>query len=284
MEKFDIVCLGDATLDLFFFINDATVSCDLNNENCELTLKYAEKIVVEKFAKSLGGNAANVAVGLSRLGLKTALITAFGNDEDGAFVKRKLMEENVDILNSVTPETRRSNTSSIIVFKGERTILTYHDGINDPNIKVSQSRWYYLTEIFFDLNLLPLDAKIAFNPGVREIKKGKDFLQPIFDRTEILFVNKEEYEEIGQTKIKTIVVTNGSNGAKVYENGNEYFQEALTGEIVETTGAGDAFASGFLAARFYGKTIEEQMLWGAKNSASVISKVGAIDGLLKHVD
>ncbi|MDO8515283.1 MAG: carbohydrate kinase family protein, partial [bacterium] len=276
--NFDIVCLGDATLDLFFFINDASV------HGGELDLKYGSKIPVDKFAKSLGGNAANVSVGLSRLGLKTALITAFGNDDTGAYIKRKLMEENVDISFSITPETRQSNTSSIIVFKNERTILTYHDCLNPSDIEVPQSKWFYLTNVFFDVNLLPKDAKIAFNPGVREIKKGKGFLNNIFSRTEILFVNKEECEAIGETNIKTVVVTDAVNGARVYDSGKEFFQPTLAGEIVETTGAGDAFASGFLAARFYGKTIEEQLLWGAKNSASVISKIGAIDGLLKHVD
>jgi ribokinase len=283
MDNFEVVCLGDATLDLFFFINDASVQCDINNQNCELTLKYAAKIPVEKFARSLGGNAANVAVGLSRLGLKTALVSAFGNDEDGVFIKRKLMEENVDISFSVTPQTRRSNTSSIIVFKGERTILTYHDELSGE-IRVPESKWFYLTNIFFDINLLPVEAKIAFNPGVREIKKGGDFLQTILEKTEILFVNKQESELIGETKVKTIVVTDGSNGARGFEGGKEYFQESLAENITETTGAGDAFAAGFLAARFYGKTIEEQLLWGAKNSASVISKIGAIEGLLQHVN
>lgn len=262
-------------MDLFFFINDASV------HDGELDLKYGSKIVVEKFAKSLGGNAANVAVGMSRLGLKTALVTAFGNDDDGILIKRKLLTENVDISNSVTPETRQSNTSSIIVFKGDRTILSYHGGLNPPDIAIPQSQWYYLTNVFFDINLLPKTGKIAFNPGVREIKKGREFLQPILERADILFVNKGEYEAVGVTKTKTVVVTDGPNGARVYENGKEYFQKALPGDRVEATGAGDAFAAGFLAARFYGKTIEEQLLWGAKNSASVIGKVGAIDGLLK---
>lgn len=273
-NDFDITCIGDATLDLFFFINDASV------HGGELDLKYGSKIVVEKFAKSLGGNAANVAVGMSRLGIKTALITAFGNDDDGALIKRKLMEENVDISNSFTPETRRTNTSSIIVFKGDRTILSYHGGLNPPDIKTPLSKWYYLTNVFFDINLLPKEGRIAFNPGVREIKKGRAFLQPIIERADILFVNKGEYEAIGETGIKTVVVTDGANGAKAYENGKEYFQKAMPGDRVEATGAGDAFASAFLAARFYGKTIEEQMSWGAKNSVSVIGKVGAIEGLL----
>jgi sugar/nucleoside kinase (ribokinase family) len=141
----DFVCIGDATQDNFFFVSDASVHCDLNNANCELTLRYGDKIPVERIGQSLGGNAANVSVGLSRLGIATNLVTIFGDDERGVWIKKQLMQNNVNLDQSFIEPKRESNLSSIIVFKQERTILSFHSHGGKDIENIPPAKWLYLT-------------------------------------------------------------------------------------------------------------------------------------------
>lgn len=255
----DFVCVGDATRDLFLFLKEKP---EFNGG----------KIPVEDLAWSLGGNAANVSVGLARLGIQTALATVFGDDDRGAWIKRELLKNNINLEFSLT-KNQQSNLSVVTVVNGERTILSYHGGELEEIKNLPQAKWYYLTSGDFTVP----EGKIAFNPGLRNLEKDLSVAQ----KAEILILNKEEQEKLGVFGPKITVVTDGKNGAAVYENGKKILEKpALDVPVLETTGAGDAFASGFLAALFYEKNLETALDWGLKNSASVIQKVGAVDGLL----
>ncbi len=285
---FDFVCVGDATIDNFYFIDEASVRCDRNERNCTLDLKYGQKIPVKNFAQSLGGNAANVSVGLARLGVKTALVTTFGNDDRGGKIKRVLGENNVNLEFCATDEKRESNSSDIIVFGGERTILTYHAAGEDLTKEIPESKWVYLTSSagrdsapIFE-KVLQVNSKLAFNPSMEDIKKNTEVFRKVLEKKDVLLVNKEENEAIGQTKTEILAVTDGNNGATGTIKGKPIRKPAVGENAVEPTGAGDAFSSGFLGALFYGKNIEEALDWGLKNSASVIRKIGAIEGLLNY--
>lgn len=285
----DFVCLGDAAVDNFFFIDDASVHCNLLKEKCMLELKYGQKISVSKFGTSLGGNAANVSVGLSRLGISSGLSTIFGDDERGAWIKRQLLTENVDLTSAITASQRESNISSIILFQGERTILSYHSDQIDPLVLDQNTKWIYLTsspgtdstQLFSMLEALNPLPKLAFNPSVPDLKKGKAFLKPIIDKAEVLILNKEEYEMLGIKGPKITVVTDGKNGVTAYIGDKEVKKPASGEKAYEPTGAGDAFSSGFLAGLYFGLSPEDALGWGLKNAGSVIQKIGAIEGLLR---
>ncbi len=163
----------------------------------------------------------------------------------------------------------------VLTAGGERTILSYHGSELAEIQKIPQAKWYYLTSGDFTVP----EGKIAFNPGLRNLEKDLFVAQ----KAEVLILNKEEQRNLGIFGSKITVVTDGKNGAAVYENGSKILEKpALDVPVVETTGAGDAFASGFLAAMFYEKDLETALDWGLKNSASVIQKVGAIEGLLNY--
>lgn len=261
---FDFVCIGDATRDLFLFLKEKPVF-------------DGSKIPVDNIVWSLGGNAANVSVGLARLDIKVALVTVFGDDDRGAWIKRELLKNNVNLDFSLT-QNHQSNLSAVIVTNGERTILSYHGGELEEIKNIPEAKWAYLTSAV-TVNIPA--QKIAFNPGMREIKKGKEFLAPILEKTDVLILNKEEQEELGTMGQEMTVVTDGKNGVKIYEGQNLLMEKPVINvPVLETTGAGDAFSSGFLAGQFYGKNLEESVDWGLKNSAAVIQKVGAIEGLL----
>ncbi len=90
-------------------------------------------------------------------------------------------------------------------------------------------------------------------------------------------------EQIKKLGPKTVIITDGENGASVLDANNNFFQTPalkIFGPAIERTGAGDAFASAFLAATIDGLSSEEALVWGATNSASVVTKIGPHEGLL----
>jgi sugar/nucleoside kinase (ribokinase family) len=140
--------------------------------------------------------------------------------------------------------------------------------------------------------------KLAFNPGPFQIKSGINVLRPVLAQTTAIFVNVEEAgsvlgtpEEKDVHKLtknlaalgpKIIVITNGREGAHAWDGKRCYFMPILKeAPVVEMTGAGDAFASAFVAALQRNQGIDEALRWGTFNSASVIGKVGPEAGLLK---
>lgn len=312
MSNFDIICVGNAKIDTFLTLHEASEHLRLIKETNELCIKFGEKITVDKAEILLGGNAANVAVGISRLGLTAGIVAEIGKDEFAQKIINTLSNENVDVSNVTQTEGQQSSFSTIINFKGERTIFSEHvirkHNFNFENIVAP---WVYLTSLgnaWLDAYSKTVDfiketkSNLAFNPGTLQIESGKNSVENVLSVTNLLFVNKEEGEELldyphGQKSIeeiianlqklgpKIVVVTDGKNGSYATTTEGKVLKgEIIEATVVEKTGAGDAYSSGFLGAILHGEKIEEAMRWGAKNSASVIGKVGATDGLLRKID
>ena len=155
------------------------------------------------------------------------------------------------------------------------------------------------------------DTKICFNAGTTSIKRGYEHLRGILDSAHVVVMNKEEasmatgikvrpdtktenfshdviHQDIKRMlealKIKdyqVVVITDGNKGAYAYEGKKYYYCPTFPSEVISTLGAGDAFASTFCATLFRnGKDIGNALMYGSVNSASVVSKFGATDGLL----
>ena len=312
MLHFDVVCVGNAKIDTFLTLHEASEHLRLIKETNELAIKFGEKITVDKAELLLGGNAANVSVGISRLGLNTALVAEIGKDEFAQKIINTLSKENVDVSNIAQTEGQQSSFSTIINFRNERTIFSEHvrreHNFNFENITTP---WVYLTSLgnaWLDAYNKTVDfiketkSSLAFNPGTLQIESGKNSIENVLSVTDLLFVNKEEGEKLlgypqGQKSIeeiitnlqkfgpKIVVITDGRNGSfAIDEEGKILREEILETTVVEKTGAGDAYSSGFLGAILHKKSTREAMSWGNKNSASVIEKVGATSGLLYKTD
>ncbi len=304
--KLDLLTVGDATIDTFLFIHDAQIMCTLKKDACQLCVNYADKLPVEKIVRTVAGNAANNSVGAARLGLKTALVTQLGDDNSGQWIYKKLREEKVGTACVVIDKKLETNSSTVLSFKGERTIFVYHA----PRVyalpkKIPRARFIYYTSVGPKHSNLSADvvryvrstgALLAFNPGTHQIRAGLSTLKPVLGVCEILFVNKEEALRIvGEKKSmveylsalhalgpKTVVITNGSDGAHAFDDGAFYQIGVPKIKVLERTGAGDSFASAFIAARVYGKSVPESLCWGTMNATSVIMHVGPQEGLLSH--
>lgn len=310
---FDFVCIGNALIDAFLTIHEANSFCRVDKDTHELCLKSGEKIPLENAQFELGGNACNVSVGLKRLGLHTALIAEFGKDAFAQKIKHQLAEEGVSLIHSVTTDSS-SSFSVGINFKEDRSLFVWHvDRKHDFNFRNMRTKWVYLSSIGESWRhvyrsipsfIKESDSLLAFNPGTRQVIEGKEVLEPILAVTDILFVNKEEGERIafGKEQVTTgdireqiektaqilmimgsklVVITDGKRGSYALgAHGKFYHQGTIDADVVEKTGAGDSFSTGFLAAMHYGYDVQTAMRWGAINAASVISKVGAQPGLL----
>lgn len=308
---FDLISIGDSVIDTFIPLLEAEVESSKHDEEIKLCLPFGRKIPVGQAISMVAGNAANNAVGASRLNLKVAIYTNvgnFGDDKDDDRIINKLKKEKVDTKYVVDNDDLPSNHNIILDYKGERTILTHHQPwkFNLPDLE--KSKWIYLTSLstsFVKSDLISqiinyLDrsgAKLIFNPGTFQIKVGVKKYPRLLSLVEVFIVNKEEaklvlnhdddnitvkklLDGIADLGCKKVVITDGDKGAYGFD-GEKYFHiEPFPAKLVQKTGAGDAFSSGVLAGLFYGEDLTGAMRWGAANSASVIEHIGAQVGLL----
>jgi len=312
MENFDLLSIGDASIDTFMTPLESETLCRIDTKECFIAFSYGDKIPVKNLEFSAGGNAANNAVGTKRLGINSAIVLTLGDDPVGSMIVERIKSEQVDPTYIIQQPGTSSNYSTIINYSGERTILVYHAPRSyEFPVKLPATPWVYLTSMgesfrpFYNhmadwLEKNP-QVKLAFNPGSWQIRSKDGEIAKILSLSHLVFVNREEAEKLtgfsqstGKDRDllialknlgpKTCVITDGANGAFAYDSVNGKFLKVgvLPVDAYERTGAGDAFGSGSLSALIHGKDLSEALLWGTVNSASVIGYTGPQKGLLKE--
>jgi sugar/nucleoside kinase (ribokinase family) len=318
----DFIAIGDIVIDAFIRLKDAHVNCKLNSEDCEICMKFGDKIPFE-FDKVIAGvgNAANASVTAARLGLSSALISNVGKDERGKECEEALLSSNVSTDYIVEQKDKKTNFHYVLWYGAERTILVKHESFAYSlplKMKMGTApKWIYLSSMgvasadFHDeiakyLENNP-DVKLAFQPGTFQMELGKEKLARIYKRTEVFAVNVEESqrilgvpeedhdikslcERLVALGPKTILLTDGPEGAYLFfkENGAADFKLYSMPLYpdpkppYDRTGAGDAFSSTFVAALALGKTPLEALTWAPINSMSVVQYIGAQEGLLSR--
>lgn len=313
---YDIVTIGDAMKDIFVFpaaeemekpVTGAALHHSDKNERF-LLFGYGEKITISDIHYDIGGSACNVAAGLAKLSLKTGIISKVGQDSEGKEIIERLKKAKVDINLIETDSEKKTSFSVIISYKGERSILVFHSFTpTDFEIpKKLETKWLYTgplgenyKSLYGQITALAAEknVNIAVNPGAVQIHDGVLAMAGLLRVAKILFINKEEGQKLAEisgtanvkdivrtlkkTGVETIVITDGQNGAYAARGEDEFFKVGVyPGERIEATGAGDSFASAFLAAQIQGLDLYNSLKWGVVNSASVVGKVGAQDGLL----
>lgn len=205
---------------------------------------------------------------------------------------------------------KKSNYHYVLWYKEERTILIKHEEYDYhwPIIKPKEApRWLYFSSIgknaldYHDdivewLEHNP-ETKLAFQPGTFQIEVGVERLSALYRRTEVVVMNREEavlvtdgnYDDIHDLfnrlhglGPKIVCITDGPAGAYASDGENRFRMPLYPDPAppVERTGAGDAFASTFVAALMKGSNIEGALQWGPINSMNVVQHVGAQQGLL----
>ncbi|MFC1787889.1 carbohydrate kinase family protein [Patescibacteria group bacterium] len=301
----DILTIGDIKLDTFVVLDDASVQCQLKMPDCQLCMEYGAKIDVDIVDSQIAGSAPNVATGLSRMKQKTAVVAPMGQDSTRPLALEVLKKEKVGTQFVHVIKNEQSSYSVVLNFKGEKTILTSHIEHDYQLPKnLTKTNWVYVCEmgggyekLYQQLNQCSVKVcnHLALNPGSIQIKERKKELLKLLKSTEILFVNRGEAQDLAQTQkddvlhlsaklhrmgAKTVVITDGANGAHGFDGQKLFYCPIFPAKLIEATGAGDAFATGFLGAIINKQPIDQALKWGAVNSASVIQYVGPTKGLL----
>ncbi|HBP51625.1 MAG: PfkB family kinase, nonfunctional [Candidatus Shapirobacteria bacterium GW2011_GWE1_38_10] len=296
---FDVISIGAATADIFL------KSKNLLESSRYLSLKRSSKGEVSDSLICSGGGATNSATTFSRLGLKSAVLSLIGSDPLSEYIKNDLLKEKIDTQFLVNNKKDNTDFSVILVASdGIRSILTNRGStrLESSNIPMTKlkTKWFYITSLEGNLSLLEEligyakenDIKISFNPGLRELNQRRELI-PLLKHLDFLLLNRQEAEILANLsrkdisfwdKLKTfsplVAVTNGRLGAKIITGNESYYSPIKNIHPVDETGAGDAFGSAFVAALINDRPLPECLDWGIKNSASVVSALGAKTGIL----
>jgi len=208
----------------------------------------------------------------------------------------------------------------LVSYEGDRTVLMHRGANNTIKLddidreKLKQSKWVYFASLSGDSNSV-LDSiaefteengiNMAFNPGGTQIKRGLKNLKKVLEKAEILILNRSEasaiteipnkppeYPTVNDENLKemikklkkqgskVVVITEGKRGAYAFDGKTLYYSPTFPSEVVSTLGAGDAFASTFVASMIkYDADIEKSLIMASLNSASVVRGFGAQAGL-----
>ncbi len=302
----DFLAVGECLRDVFYRIDEATVSCSLNKDRCLLCLAYADKIPIHQIDKvAAAGNSANAAVAASRLGFKSALVSWIGNDTEGRHLKDALKRDRVDVSQVREDAKSRTNEATILNFKGERTQLVYFNPRTFylkpwPKAKClyysAMGKGYGTVDraVFKYLKNHP-DTVFVFQPGTTHIRHGLPKMRRLIAVSHALILNKDEAHYLlpdGERTTRNmlavlhamgaglVVITDGPNGADAFNGETYWHMPIFPGKPVESTGAGDAFASTMACALMRGHDVETALRWGTANSWGVIRQIGPQAGLL----
>lgn len=311
---YDVITIGGISRDIFFECSNLEVSREPDGKE-NLIVPYGAKIVADSAYYSYGGGAFNVSIALKKLGLKVAPLAMLGKEGTGSLAVKRLKENGVSTVFVQRTSHYHTGLSLFIIGQNaEHTGFLERGASNHltiPRISVlKKARWLYVSSLTGkSADLLPeifcygarRKIKIAFNPGSEQLKLGYKKLRDYFPGTEILILNRSEAEGLlisqGRKKAKNIndlirgatgwgakiiVITDGEMGSYAIAEGKDYHQSSIPVKVADTTGAGDAFGATFLFSIIKGYSIGYGLKIASINAASVVSKIGATEGLLTY--
>lgn len=310
MTNLDFVAVGDTVVDDFIKLKDAHVNCRIDNEDCEICMRFGDKVPFESSTKLYGvGNAANAAVAAARLGLSSGFVSNTGKDLNGDKILEYFTSEHLDTSHITQHEGAPTNYHYVLWYGDERTILINHFiykyefpmDLPEPKILYFSSIASG-TEAYHDDAATYLEAHpnvfFCFQPGTFQIKLGAERLKRLYARANLLVVNKEEaqrilglpdteddvpmlLERLHNLGSKVIIISDDTRGAYALENGERVHLEMYKDKKppVEKTGAGDAFTSTTAVYYATGTPLKDAMLRGMINASQVVQDIGAQRGL-----
>ncbi len=315
---YEIICFGSAGKDIFFPTKNGDIietPEDLASQK-KIAFELGAKIKIEERFESLGGCAANVAIGLSRLGIRATCVSNIGDDAIGEWIIGELANNNIksDFINKEVG--KKSDLSAIVVDEksADRVIFTNKNSSGKLKLdreKFKDAKWFFISDVHGDwefqveeiIKIAQEDKKkIAFNPREVYIKENSCEVINAVKHCELVFLNKDEaieiisqmdnfsvsemedekflLEEMRKLGAKVVALTDGVRGAWASDGNEIFFVPGKKVNAVDSTGAGDAFASGFIGAYLKKKTLQECLNWGIANSSHEVQFYGAIEGLL----
>ncbi|MCC7357024.1 carbohydrate kinase family protein [Candidatus Uhrbacteria bacterium] len=310
-QPLDVLTIGSATRDIFVASShfEKLVSATAP-DGFSACLPMGSKISVDLMEQASGGGATNGAVTFARFGLRTACLSRIGSDTAGEDVVREIAREGVDISH-MQWDAKEKTASSIIFLSGHgsRCVLVSRGASQHIETSVLKkgipANWLYLTSLGGKMTQLKevfaaakkSGTHIAWNPGNGELEYGYKVLEPFLKQTDILLLNREEAADLAHVAPRmleemqlllspipklALVITDGARGAYAFSRGVVWHVGTIKGKRINTTGAGDAFNSGFVASLIKEGDIFRALHIAALNAFGVVTHMGAKRGILKH--
>lgn len=302
-----LIAIGAAVQDVFLSHSDEfkPVS-DKGAHELFMKLELGSKADVNNINFSTGGGATNAAVTFARQGLAAQFMGTIGHDPAGQAVLNDLDIEGVDTT-GVSYASKYNTGYSVLLLapSGERTILTYrgastHYDAKNFNLSDTDADWVYVSSMAGSMEALDkiftqakaLGIKIFFNPGKGELSQIQK-LKGLLEDVEVLSVNKEEAAQIVEGEsldelvrhlqhyVPVAIISDGPNGV-IASDGKSVVRAGMYEDVkvIDRTGAGDAFGSGFLSQWSQGASLKDAIIFASANSTSVVTKIGAKAGIL----
>lgn len=313
-DRLDLVAIGNAIVDVVAMVDEDFLETN-GVEKGVMTLVDQQRAAALYSAMPLtaeisGGSAANTAAGAAAIGAKAGFIGKVKDDQLGRVFARDIREIGVHYDGPIAAQGASSDTSQCLVVvspDGERSMSTYLGAsigliAEDVDTELLQrADWLYLEGYLFDTP----QAKAAYSRAIWAVKKGggkasvtlsdpfcvdrhrDDFRRLISGEMDLLFANKAEILSLYQTDdieaaltavaadVEVAAVTMSENGAVVVRGDQRTEVPARQIEVIDTTGAGDLFAAGFLAGLAEGADDARCAAMGCAAAAEVISQLGA---------
>lgn len=312
--KYDVIAIGSATQDVFLTADEFRVGRDAEFTNgTALRLPFGSKIKVTNIAFSSGGGGTNAAVTFSRAGMSTACIGVIGRDANGTALLDELRREGVDAKwFQISDEGMTAYSVILVGVGGERTILSYKgEGEHLAGARIPwdqmESSWLYVNSLGGHLDILSSavawakrsGVHVATNPGTRELALGLEKLAPLYKSVDIVGMNQEEAAALLGMDYKNsdaifkamderiggiFIMTRGGQGVEISDGKFVYTAGIPPSNVVERTGAGDAFHSAFTAEFAHSGSIQQALQRATANSTAVVQHYGAKEGILKKGD
>lgn len=285
-----VICIGAAFVDELFHAKE------------EMLLATTNEATV---TKTSGGVSRNIAHQLALLGVPVQLISVFGNDSDGDWLKKVCTDAGVKLDGAITKQGLTGKYTGILNVDGSlftaflsnaavQFITPYHLGkqiellktasyiLADANINVDTAEWLLA---FSNENKIPFIIEPVSVPPARKFKNinlnGLHLITPNEDELPVLcqdksFFTQQQIDELLSKGIKNIWLHNGKHGSALYHKEKAISLHAPNIEVLDCTGAGDGSLSGFILGKHLGKDDMECMKLAHTLSAEILQVNGAI--------
>ncbi len=314
-QRYDLVSVGDVATDIIIRLPEGQVGLRKDDGGRFLELPLGVKVAYhDETTVAAGGSAANIAVGLSRLGVRVGLASFLAHDEVGRDLIAALHGEHVDTRLVRVDSPAHTNRNVVLSYRGERTIFVWHEDFEYhwPYLRPSDiPSWLLVTSLGagaleYEQHIMDWlddnpDVKLAVRPGTVQIADGVKRLERLNRRAELFVcdasqaaaltgvapdVPERQLDAIRSFGPRQVVVIEDDGGAYALADADRLRahpgSEHDTG--VDRTGAVDAFAAGLLAAVIRGMPLKDALTWGPLNYASASAHLGSQAGLLRESD
>jgi sugar/nucleoside kinase (ribokinase family) len=311
--QYDLISIGSITKDIFLVSDRGKIFKTPKDKLAPAWLGFelGEKICINETANVIGGVAINLTVGLKKLGLKTAPLGTIGSDAEGGWILNELRKAKMTSDLISIKQGRKSPVSFLLLDKitGERVIFYEKSSgeVDLSHLSKLRTNWLFISSLTGNcakqIKIISDYAqkhqtRIIASPSTSQIRNDYRNLKKLLAKCEIIFLNRNEAIEIAfhemekNTSIKTlsklllglgpkfVIITDGLQGANCFDGKKIYHVPIKKVKTVDVTGAGDAFAAGYLGYYLKGHAIQKCLEAGILNSASVVKFIGATKGLM----